>query len=127
MTDYLTFEQARDALRKATKIVLEAEGVYGAAIEDAADAEGFYRTELGRKFSGYREAGKAVGEAETLARADVAVHSRERDATAGRVKLAAEKLEDARDSRRSLWRLIEWSARKDAANGSGEESTKGVW
>ena len=27
------------------------------------------------------------------------------------LKLAAEELEDARDTRRSLWRVIDWSAR----------------
>jgi hypothetical protein len=109
--DFLTFEQAREHLRQATKIVLDHEREYAAAIEVAADAEAVYRRELGDAFARYRKEGMGVEESNVTARAEVAVHSRDRDSTAGMVKLAAEKLEDARDSRRSLWRLIEWSMR----------------
>lgn len=113
MTEYLTFEQATDRLRQATRIVLDNEAEYGKAVERAADAEAVYRAKLAESFTALREAGAAVQEAETRARADVATISRERDYAAGMLKLAGEKLEDARDSRRSLWRLIEWSREHD--------------
>lgn len=103
-----SFEGCRDRLRDATRIVLDLEGRYERAVERSADAEAVYRAEVGKAFAGYREAGKAVEESSTLAKRDVAKLSRERDYAKDMVKLAAERLENGRDSRRSLWRLIEW-------------------
>jgi hypothetical protein len=48
-------------------------------------------------------------------RRDTAVLGRERDFAAGMVKLRADQLENARDSRRSLWRLVEWQRDRDVA------------
>jgi len=111
--DAFTFEDCRTRLREATRIVIGKEGEYETAIKNAADAEAFYRSQLAVKFREHRDAGKGVEESTTLARADVAVHSRERDYRAGVLKLAAERLEDARDARRSLWRLVEWARERD--------------
>jgi hypothetical protein len=80
---------------------------------------------VGEAFKRLRDDGAAVEAANTLARAEVVMFSRERDITAGLVRLAGEKLEDARDSRRSLWRLIEWSARHDTATGGHDERAPG--
>jgi hypothetical protein len=118
MPDELTLESARDRLRDATRIVLDKEREYEHAVERAADAEAFYRSQLADHFKAHREAGKAVSEADTLARGELATASRERDYAAGMLKLAGEKLENARDSRRSLWRLIEWAGRRDVARGA---------
>lgn len=116
MIEPLTPDTARDRLRDATRIILDKERDYEHAVERAADAEAIYRSQLGEKFKTYRDAGKGVEEATTLARADVVTLVRERDYSAGMLKLAGEKLENARDSRRSLWRLIEWASRRDTAN-----------
>lgn len=111
----LTFDEARDRLRDATRVVLDAEKNYEAAVQTAADTEAVYRVELATAFRSEREGGNAVQEAEIKARAAVAVQSRDRDHAAGMLRLAAERLENARDSRRSLWRLIEWSMRASTA------------
>lgn len=116
MTDgFLSFDEAKQRLRDATRIILDAEKAYEQAAERAADAEAVYRNELAAAFKRYRGEGSAVAEADISARAEVAVHSRERDVSRDLVRLAGEKLEDARDSRRSLWRLIEWSMRGTTA------------
>lgn len=106
---YLSYDEAKQKLRDATAIVLGREREFEHAVERAADAEAFYRVKLAEAYKGHREVGRAVAEAETLARAEVAQHSHERDCAAGMLKLAGERLENARDSRRSLWRLVEWS------------------
>jgi len=106
--------EARERLRSATRIILDAEAAYEKAVERAADAQAVYRNELAEAFKRYRDEGDPITSAEITAKAEVAIHERERDYSAGMLRLAAERLEDARDSRRSLWRLIEWSARKDA-------------
>lgn len=112
-----TFEsgEARDRLRQATRIILDLEKGYENAVEYAADSEAVYRKELADRLKFHRDDGQPVEASVAYARADVAVNSRERDHAAGMLKLAAEKLEDARDARRSLWRLIEWARQRDAA------------
>jgi hypothetical protein len=118
----LSIDEARENLRRATKIILDLEGEYAKAVERAADAEAVYRAKLAESFKRFREAGEAVQAADTLARAEVATTSRERDFAAGMLKLAGEKLEDGRDSRRSLWRLIEWSREHErAVGGNGSD------
>jgi hypothetical protein len=112
MTEF-DFEDCRAKLRTATRIVLDKEVEFERVIQRSADAEAVYRSELGKRFAGYREDGKAVEESTTLARRDVATLSRERDYARDLVKVAAAKLEDARDARRSLWRLIEWARDRD--------------
>lgn len=103
------FESCRQRLRQATTTVIESEDRYKQAIERSADAEAVYRARLAEAFANYRESGQAVEAATTLARRDVAVLGRERDFAAGLVKLRADQLEDARDGRRSVWRLVEWA------------------
>jgi hypothetical protein len=107
--DAWDFESCRRRIRKATAIVLKAETAYEDAAKTAAEAEATYRHQLARHFKGYREAGKGVEESTTLARADVTRLNYERDLARDLVKLAADRIEDARDSRRSLWRLLEWA------------------
>lgn len=124
----MTFDEAREGLRRATLAVRDAEGEYKEAVDDAANSEAVYRAKLAEAMKGHRAAGMAVSEAEVASRADVIVYSRERDVMAGRVKLAAEVIENRRDDRRSLWRLVEWSSRKASApenvptNGGGYTS-----
>jgi hypothetical protein len=110
---YLTIDEARDKLRQATRVVLNLEGEFERASERAADAEAVYRKDRAEALRRYRDAGEAATAAETLARGDTAVQKREALAAAGALKLAGEKLENGRDSRRSLWRLIEWSRDHD--------------
>jgi hypothetical protein len=120
-----TFEDARDRLRRATEVVIAAERAVEVAGEEAADAEGVYRAELATAFKAEREAGAAVEAASIAARGACVVFSRERDAKATALKLAFEKLEDARDSRRSLWRLIEWARARDGARSNAPENAPG--
>ncbi len=121
---YLTFEEAKQKLRDATRIVLDTEKDFKGAAERAADAEAVYRSELAKALKAHRAEGRAVAEAVTLAHAEVVVHSRERDYAASMLKLAGERLEDARDSRRSLWRLVTWSMEHD--RGAAPENTPGA-
>src|SRR5262245_37973186 len=109
--EVFTIDQAREALKSATRIILEHEAAYKDAYEAAADAQATYRHELGEAVKRYRAEGMGVEEAKITAQAEVAVHEVDRDNAAGAFKLAAEALEDARDTRRSLWRVVEWSAR----------------
>lgn len=124
---YLTIDQARDNLRTATRIVLDAEKATEERAREAADAEAVYRKQLADEFQRRREAGDAVEAANIGARGAVVKASRERDYAASMLKLAHEKLEDARDSRRSLWRLIEWSREHEqrvaASNGTPAQGT----
>lgn len=108
----MTFDEARDKLHAATRAIRAAEGDYRDAIDAAADAEAVYRYQVGVSYRAHREAGEAATASETLARADCVTYSRERDVLAGRVKLAADTLENRRDDRRTLWRLVEWSAKQ---------------
>jgi hypothetical protein len=130
MTDYdLTLAvfdsgEARTKLREATAIILALEKDYEAAVRNAADAEAVYRRELAGAFGRYRKEGMAVAEAETTARAEVAMHSHERDVTGGLLKLAGERIENARDTRRSLWRLVEWARQRDAAAGKAPDDER---
>ena len=114
MTEF-SFEDARDRLRRATEVVIAQEKAVELAGEESADAEAVYRAELAKAFKAEREAGQAVEASSIAARGACVVFSRERDAKATTLKLAFERLEDARDSRRSLWRLIEWARARDVA------------
>lgn len=107
--------EARDKLRDATRIVLELEDAYARAVQDAAEAEAFYRVRLADAFKAHRDAGAAVEAANTLARGECAADSKARDQAAGMLKLAGERLENSRDTRRSLWRLVEWARDKEIA------------
>jgi RPA family protein len=113
--DDWTFDGCQRRMRKATAAVIDREKDYKLAIEHSADAESVYRATVAKAFEAYRKDGKAVEESTTLARRDAAVIGRERDYAAGMVKLRGEQLENARDSRRSLWRLIEWARARDLA------------
>lgn len=116
------FDDCRERLRRATEMIQEAERKAKAAGDEAADAEGIYRFELAAKFKTYRADGKGVEESNTLARGDVVLLSKERDAAAYAWRLALEKLENARDSRRSLWRMIEWARARDVAQAREPEN-----
>jgi hypothetical protein len=125
----MTYDEAREALRGLTDTIRAREADYEEAIKRAADTEAVYRAALAEAFRHHRTQGAGAGEAETLARADVATLSRERDAAAGMVKLAAERLEDRRDDRRSFNRLVEWSAAHDlpGRNGTPENVPDGSY
>jgi hypothetical protein len=117
---YLTIAEARDRLRQATQIVLDKEKAMREAATRMAETEAIYRREVGAAFTRYRKDGSSVQESDITARAEVAVHSHDRDLAAANFKVAGEELEDARDSRRSLWRLIEWSAAHERAAASAQ-------
>lgn len=125
--DDWTFDGCQARLRQATALIIDREKAYHSAIERAADAEAVYRAELAKAFETYRKDSKAVEESTTLARRDVGVLGRERDYAAGLVKLSAEQLENARDSRRSLWRLVEWARGRDLAQPRDERAPADAW
>jgi hypothetical protein len=117
MTEALTFEEAEQRLDDARKAIVDRENECAEWVALAADAEAVYRERLAARFSIHRRGGASVQESETQARRDVVQHSRERDHAAGMLKLAHERVENARDDRRSLWRLIEWSQKVATAQG----------
>jgi hypothetical protein len=90
-------------------------------VDEAAETEAFYRLRLSQQFKGYRDAGAAVEAANVMARGDVVAESKARDVAAGKLKLACEKLENARDTRRSLWRLVEWARARDTHSRPAED------
>jgi hypothetical protein len=112
------FDACQTRLRTATQAVIKAEGDCEKAAQRSADAEAVYRSELGKAFAKLREKGEAVEAAKIAAHQQCATLSRERDYAADLVKLAREKIENARDSRRSLWRLIEWARDRDLKDSS---------
>lgn len=75
--------------------------------EEAAEAEGAYRSQLAYRYRQHRDAGEPATAAETYARADVVVLSRDRDKSAHDVRVLLEKLENRRGERASLHRLID--------------------
>jgi hypothetical protein len=105
--------EARDKMRDATSAILALENEYLVAVDEAAETEAFYRLRLAEQFRAHRDAGAAVEAANIMARGDVVAESKARDVAAGKLKLAGEKLENARDTRRSLWRLVEWARARD--------------
>jgi hypothetical protein len=109
----LSFDDARRQLRLMTQAIRDAEADYRRAVEDAADAEAIYRRQLGERFRALRQVGEAVGSADIVAREQTVVQSRERDATAGRVKLAQEVLENRRGDRYALLGLMRWAAQRE--------------
>jgi ribosome-binding protein aMBF1 (putative translation factor) len=105
--------EARSKLRGATQIILSLEADYGTAVAEAAEAEGFYRLRLAEQFRAHRDAGAPVEAANIMARGDCAADKRATLEAAGKLKLAEKRLDDAVDTRRSLWRLIEWARARD--------------
>lgn len=104
-----SFEACQQRLRKATAILMLAEQSYDKQAQRSADAEAVYRSEVGKAFGGYREKGEAVEAARIAAHKDCARLSRERDYAADLVKLAMQKIENARESRSGMWALIAWA------------------
>lgn len=124
--------EARERLRNATGIILKLEKDYMEAVQEAADAESVYRHELAKAFAALREAGEPVEAARIKGHGETAKFKRDTLAAAGAVRVAADRLENARDTRRSLWRLVEWSAAREmrAAQIQGrvpENSPGGTW
>jgi hypothetical protein len=117
--------EARQQLRAATKVVLTLEKAVAEAGEEAADAEGVYRAERAAAFKRHRDAGAAVEAAGIAARGECVKWSRARDVAHTNLKLAFERLEDARDTRRSLWRLVEWSRDVQVARAHAPENVPG--
>jgi hypothetical protein len=115
-TKPLSYEDAALELNLAAAAIIAAEDEYADANADAAANEALYRTALAEAFKRYRVGGKGVAESETLARGECAAFARDRDRAAGLVKVMAARLEDRRDDRRSLNRLVEWSAGRDRGN-----------
>ena len=74
---------------------------------EAADAEAAYRAQYAHHLRQQREQGTTVAEAEAYARAAVVVLSQDRDVKAHRVKVTFEEIQDRRDERVSLHRLMD--------------------
>jgi len=105
----LTYDQAVDAMRSITGQIRRLEQELAKAHEQAADAEGAYRSQFAYQLRQQREAGATVAEAEAYARADCAVLDRDRRRAEGAIREVLEKLEDRRGERHSLHRLVDWS------------------
>jgi hypothetical protein len=105
--------EARSKLRGATEIILNLEADYGTAVAEAAEAEGYYRLRVAQQFQAHRDNGAPVEAANIMARGDCAADKQATLEKAGKLKLAEKRLDDAVDTRRSLWRLIEWARARD--------------
>jgi hypothetical protein len=115
--DDWSFDACRERLKEATRIVLDKIKAHDLAAQRSADAEAVYRSEVGKAFAGYREKGDAVEAAKIAAHRDCAKLSRERDYAKDLVRKASADIEAAIDSRRSLWRLVEWARERDLKGG----------
>jgi hypothetical protein len=110
----LDYDDAQRRLHTVAQQIRDAEQRHRDAIEKAADAESAYRKGLAQSFVRHRADGKGAGEAELLAKGDVADLTRARDINSGMVRACLEELEDRRGDRASLHRLVEWSAKVNA-------------
>lgn len=119
--------EARDKLRGATSIILSLENDYAEMVKVAAEAEAFYRLRLAEQFKAHRDAGEAVEGAKIRAHGDTAAEKQATLEAAGALKVAERRLEDAVDTRRSLWRLVEWARSKDTAAPVDERVPSGSW
>lgn len=115
------FDACRRRMKKATAIVLNYSAAYREAANNAADAEAVYRQRVGRAFAKRREEGEAVEAAKIGAHADCAKFSHARDVARDLVKVAADDMQGALDSRRSLWRMVEWARDRDVASARRDE------
>jgi hypothetical protein len=105
--------EARSKLRDATKVILSLENDYADMIKAAAETEAFYRLRVAQQFKAHRDAGAPVEAANIMARGDCAPEKQATLEAAGALKLAEKRLDDAVDTRRSLWRLVEWARARD--------------
>lgn len=113
--------EARAKLRGATEIILNLEGDYADMIKAAAETEAYYRLRLAEQFKAHRDAGAPVEAANIMARGDCAPDKQAALEAAGALKLAEKRLDDAVDTRRSLWRLVEWARARDTATRPAED------
>jgi hypothetical protein len=129
LRDPLGMEEARSAMREASRHIRDAETRHKAQIEVAADAAKDYRKGLATAYVTRRAEGKGAGEAELLAKGDAADLERVKAIQEGMVKACLEELEDRRGDRASLHKLVEWSMKVtpvgEQEQGSGELQTFG--
>src|SRR5688572_26586844 len=97
---------ARPALQNISRKIRAAEEWHQECVQRAADAEEAYRKGLAQAFVTRRSEGRGAGEAEILAKGDVAHLSKARDVASGMVKASLEVLENRRGDRASLHRLV---------------------
>jgi hypothetical protein len=124
LRDPLAMEEARAAMREASRHIRDAETRHKTQIEVAADAATAYRKGLATAYVTRRAEGKGVGEAEVLSKGDAADLERTKAIAEGMVKACLEELEDRRGDRASLHKLVEWSMKVtptgEQEQGSGE-------
>jgi hypothetical protein len=62
-----------------------------------------------------------------MARGDVAALKQIALETSGKLRLAEKRLDDAVDTRRSLWRLVEWAREKEARTPAQQSLAGASW
>jgi hypothetical protein len=106
LEDPLEIDEARRAARRMSEVRRAAEHDHEQAVEKAADAEAAYRKAYSQAFI---KATGTAAEREAIAKADSAKECRERDITAGMVKVSVERLRGLEGERSMLKSLMDWS------------------
>lgn len=104
----LALDDARKASRALSRQRREAEDALEKFVEAAADAEFAYRRRLAQEI--VRAEGTAA-EREAVARSNAAEAARNRDISAGMVKVQTERLRGLEGERSQLRSLMDWSMR----------------
>lgn len=105
----LDIDDGRKASRRLAEVRRDAEDEHEKAITTAANAEANARKAYAEAFI---QAQGTAAEREAKARAEAADEFRQRDITAGMVKVWAERLRGLEGERSMLKSLIDWSARE---------------
>lgn len=116
------FGQARAAAAAASRAEAAAEDFIREAYKDAALRNEAYRKRLAEEIVAVHNAGAAWTVAQDLARgaADVARMCRDRDIAEGVKEAAVQAAWRRKDDRRDTARFIEWSMRRELAEGYGQ-------
>lgn len=128
MSGPLDLHEARDAEREAAALQRGAEAALREAFVNLAEKERAYRVALARRIAELHADGIAWTACGDLARGDekVARLRMERDVAEGVKEAAVQAAWRHAADRRALGRLVEWSARRDAASGLEPEQPADV-
>lgn len=122
-----TFAEARDAVNAAKAAQAAAEDFRRQASRDLADAEQAYRVALASEIVRQHDAGVAWTVAKDLARGkrEVALLRNRRDIAAGVLDAAETAAWRHNADRRALDKFVDWSMRRDLAEGAGVSGPDG--
>lgn len=123
-----TFNEAVRASQDAQDEQVRLEGEVGDAFKDYAKKERLYRVALARKMLDLKRGGMAITACETVAKGDeeIARLREERDIAEGVKETAKAATWRANADRRDVESLIDWSKRRELAEGYGRSAEPSV-